>query len=255
MYLDKLTNLKKQLEDLENRTHPEYLRRVKKLDYQRDERKRLNEIYKDYLIDCANRDYIYEKTAAAKEYEEKKADLKENLISDFDDKRKIIESERNSMELNADSMEVKSTVTRKLRRRPNEPVPVAAEKRRKAPSGQLVLLLDDKEIENDLKLINRGKMLLPPPSSSSMQSIRPANMNTANGMSVALVSPTFDSYQLVETKIEDNKLLYERRWFHRGQSVFIESKELGKFAATISAIANDNVSKKYCLFVIILLYQ
>lgn len=47
---------------------------------------------------------------------------------------------------------------------------------------------------------------------------------------------------MVETKIEDGKLLYERRWFHRGQPVYIEGKDIIKFAATISAIGNEIVS-------------
>lgn len=51
------------------------------------------------------------------------------------------------------------------------------------------------------------------------------------------VAPT-----LVETRIEDGKLLYERRWFHRGQSVYVEGKEMTRFAATISAIGNEVVS-------------
>lgn len=72
MYQDKLANLKKQLEELKNGVHPEYVRRVKKLDAQYKERLRLNDIYKDYLIECAERDYIYEKKAALKEFDEKK---------------------------------------------------------------------------------------------------------------------------------------------------------------------------------------
>ena len=44
-----------------------------------------------------------------------------------------------------------------------------------------------------------------------------------------------------ETRIEDGKLLYERRWFHRGQQVYVEGKDLQKFAATITAIGNEVV--------------
>lgn len=47
---------------------------------------------------------------------------------------------------------------------------------------------------------------------------------------------------LVETKIEDGKLLYERKWFHRGQSVFVEGRDFPKIAATISAIGTEVVS-------------
>lgn len=79
-----------------------------------------------------------------------KVDLKENLLSDFEDKRRTIEAERYSLELTGDSMEVKPVMTRKLRRRPNDPIPVP-EKRRKTPAAQVTYLLEEKEIEADLK--------------------------------------------------------------------------------------------------------
>lgn len=238
MYQDKLANLKKQLDQLKNDTHPEYIRRYRKLEIQHKERLRLNEIYRDFSIECVERDFIGEKKAAAKEFEEKKADLRENLIADFEEKRRQIESERHSMELTGDSTETKPTVTRKLRRRPNDPIPVAAEKRRKPTVSQLVLLLDDKEIDNDLKLISRGKTMTPI-RSPSMNSNGLTQLTTLN---IASSLPPTESYSMIETKIEDGKLLFERRWFHRGQPVYIEGKEIVKFAATISAIGNEIVS-------------
>jgi len=69
-------------------------------------RLRLNIIYRDYLTEWVERDYIAEKKAAAKEFEEKKIDLKENLLTDMEEKRKMIESDRHTMELTGDSMEV-----------------------------------------------------------------------------------------------------------------------------------------------------
>ena len=48
-------------------------------------------------------------------------------------------------------MEVK-TITRKLRRRPNEPAPVPNEKRRKPSPTQLNFVLADEDIEEDLKV-------------------------------------------------------------------------------------------------------
>lgn len=59
------------------------------------------------MYDVVEKEYIAEKKAAAKEFEEKKIELRENLLNDFEDKRKMIESERHSMELNGDSMEVR----------------------------------------------------------------------------------------------------------------------------------------------------
>lgn len=134
--------------------------KVRKLEYQYKERLRLNTLYRDYMIECVERDYVLEKKAAAKEFDEKKVDLRENLIAELEDKKKIIEAERFSMELTGDSMEVKPAMTRKLRRRPNDPVPVV-EKRRKPAAAQLVFQLDEKEIENDLRIISKGKVTTP----------------------------------------------------------------------------------------------
>lgn len=370
MYQDKLATLKKQLDELRSGTHPEYVRRVKKLEHQYSERIRLNEIYREYLINCVERDYILEKNAAVKEYEEKKIDLKENLMTDFEDRRKMIETERATMELTGDSVDVKPTITRKLRRRPNEPLPVP-EKRRKPTTGQLVLLLDEKEVENDLKLISRGKAAqamrnhqqqqqqangsasgssnshnsqmaaaaasngtaqpsnsvasstptpTPTPTPSLVSnSYQMSNSNNSSGSASATATasaaaapstavtssdltglalpqlqqassapaatsqpaaspaqpsnqqqqpppppssttngqqapppppPTSTSQQqqqnnqqqpLVETRIEDGKLLYERRWFHRGQPVYVEGRDIQRFSANISAIGSEAI--------------
>lgn len=241
-----MANLKKQLEELKQLSHPEYIRRIKKLENQFQERIRLNDIYRDYLVDCVERDYILEKNAAVKEYEEKKMDLKENLITDFEDKRKLIESERHTMELTGDSIDLKPTVTRKLRRRPNDPLPTNVEKRRKPTSGQLlVLLLDDKDVDSDLKLISRGKTFVPNANNvrggNQMQSSQ-SIMNTSNNSNNSSLNNSGSSGsmmmnhsmnlsghdQSVETRIEDGKLLYERRWFHRGQAIYVEGKGIQK---------------------------
>ncbi|XP_022219519.1 sin3 histone deacetylase corepressor complex component SDS3 [Drosophila obscura] len=237
MYQHKLLNLQKQMEELNQLIHPEYIKRVKKLDNQLKERRRLNEIYKDYMRECVERDYILEKKAAQKEYDEKMMDLKDNLISDFEDRKRLIENERYSLELTSDSMEIKTTVTRKLRRRPNEPMPVI-EKRRKPATGQLLVYqLDDKEIESDLKVIQRGKPL--GPNSLQQNGIVSYTSTQQQQSHILLTDPPANSY--VETRIEDNKLLYERRWFCRGQQVYVEGKDLSKFAATITAIGNEVV--------------
>lgn len=106
IYQDKLASLKKQLQQLKDGTHPTYNRKIKRIEAQYKERLRLNIIYKDYLTECVERDYILEKKSAAKEFEEKKADLKENLVLDMEEKRKLIEADRYTMELTGDSTEV-----------------------------------------------------------------------------------------------------------------------------------------------------
>lgn len=59
------------------------------------------------MYEYIKRDYALEIKAAAKDFEEKKIDLRETLISDLEDKKRNIETERSSMELTGDSMEVK----------------------------------------------------------------------------------------------------------------------------------------------------
>ncbi|XP_074116164.1 sin3 histone deacetylase corepressor complex component SDS3 isoform X2 [Cotesia typhae] len=212
VYQDKLGSLKKQLQQLNDGSHPEFIRKLKRLESQYQERLRLNIIHREYLIEWAERDYVAEKKAACKEFEEKKIDLKENLLTDMEEKKKMIESDRQTMELTGDSTEVKPVMTRKLRRRPNDPVPEKVEKRRKPPPAQLNYLLDEKEIENDLKAISRGKVV---------PTVRKQEAN------------------LVETRIEDGKLWYERRWYHRGQPVYVEGMEMSRFGANIAAIGTE----------------
>jgi Sin3 histone deacetylase corepressor complex component SDS3 len=238
IYQDKLASLKKQLEEVQGGNHPELIRRLKQLERQYHDRLRLNSYHRDYLIECVEKDYILEKNATVKEYEEKKSDLKENLLADFEDKKKLIESERTSMEI-IESGEMRQTITRKLRRRPNDPVPVT-EKRRKGPGGGpasgLVLQLDDKEIEYDLKLISRGKSIIT--NNNSVRNYSQSSSVVNNSINNAMMA--YENH-VVDTRIEDGKLLYERRWYHRGQAVYIEGTDVSRFAANISAIVGNDV--------------
>lgn len=74
-------------------------------------------------------------------------------------------------------------------------------------------------------------------------------------------SDTEGSSAVPDTRIEDGKLLFEKRWYeqfsnlivslfinyfnlryHRGQPVFVEGRQMAKFPAVISAIGNETVS-------------
>lgn len=69
-------------------------------------RLRLNSLWREHLIDLTEKDFIAEKRAATKDLEEKIVDLKENLIQDMEDKRKVIEAERVNMELSGISKNI-----------------------------------------------------------------------------------------------------------------------------------------------------
>ncbi|GBM16309.1 hypothetical protein AVEN_194049-1 [Araneus ventricosus] len=114
MYQDKLANLKKQLKQLEEGVHPDYLKRLKKLEQNYQNRQLLNQVFERVEIERVERDYILEKEAAHKEYEEKKIELRETLISDLEEKKRMIEAERSSMELTSEDILSKSKVCKAM---------------------------------------------------------------------------------------------------------------------------------------------
>lgn len=230
MYQDKLAHLKKQLQQLEDGTLPEYLKRKKKIEQQHKERLKVADIFKEYEMEVIEREYIKEKKLAFKDFEEKKIDLKENLIADLEEKKRSIEMERSSLELSGgsthfilstslDAIEIKQVTTRKLRRRPNDPIPIP-EKRRKPSPAQLNLFLDEVEIMDDLRIINKvsgkpiGRKQVPPMAP------------------VDLVS---------DVKIDDGRLYYDKRWFHRNQPVIVECRDTGKFSGVITAVGTQEI--------------
>lgn len=85
--------------------------------------------------------------------------MKEVLIAELTEKKKLIENEKSTLELSGGvgpilPLEVKPVVTRKLRRRPNDPPPVT-EKKRKTVSTPLNMLLSEDQILADMKKINK----------------------------------------------------------------------------------------------------
>lgn len=223
MYRDKLATLKKQLAQLKEETHPEYLKRLRKIEQLYQERLFMNEVFQCHETERVEREYVQEKKAAVREFEEKKIDLRESLIMELEEKRRMVESERSTIELTGDSMEVKSVTTRKLRRRPNDPLPMP-EKRRKTSPTQLNFLLDDGEIIDDLKMLNKGKT---PSLNKRLDFEEYGNMD--------------HSSHAIEARIEDGKLFYERKCYQRGQSVCVDSKDMGRFFGVISAVGTSEL--------------
>ena len=157
IYQEKLSLLKDQLSQLNENTHPEYLKKIKTLEFQLEERMFLNDAYLAVETERIEQEFINEKKAAVRDYEDRKINLKESLIADLEEKRKMVENERISLDFNyTDSYESKPATTRKLRRRPNDPTP-APEKRKRGSPAQLNQLLEEQEILDDLKIINHSK--------------------------------------------------------------------------------------------------
>ncbi|KAM6155755.1 sin3 histone deacetylase corepressor complex component SDS3 [Rhynchocyon petersi] len=244
MYQDKLASLKRQLQQLQEGTLQEYQKRMKKLDQQYKERIRNAELFLQLETEQVERNYIKEKKAAVKEFEDKKVELKENLIAELEEKKKMIENEKLTMELTGDSMEVKPIMTRKLRRRPNDPVPIPDKRRKPAPDilktagpgalachvmgpPQLNYLLTDEQIMEDLRTLNKLKSPKRPASPSSPEHL-PA-------------TPTESPAQRFEARIEDGKLYYDKRWYHKSQAIYLESKDNQKLSCVISSVGANEI--------------
>ncbi|KAF5906366.1 sin3 histone deacetylase corepressor complex component SDS3, partial [Clarias magur] len=217
MYQDKLASLKRQLQQLQEGTLQEYQKRMKKLDQQYKERLRNADLFLQLETEQVERNYIKEKKAAVKEFDDKKVELKENLIAELEEKKKMIENEKLTMELTGDSMEVKPIMTRKLRRRPNDPVPIPDKRRKPAPDILYDLLL----IYTSLKSPKR------PASPSSPEHLPTTPME----------SPT----QRYEARIEDGKLYYDKRWYHKSQAIYLESKDNTKISCVISSVGTSEI--------------
>ena len=158
LFLEKITTLQKQLQQVADGCHPEYQRRLRKIESIHQERNFFNEVWRQCEMERVKADCEAERDLAQAELEEKTLELQDGLVTEYEEKRRHVELERNVVELTGDSLEVKTASTRKLRRRPNDPVqPLTQEKRRKVSPSQLNLLLDEGEILEDLKIIQRGK--------------------------------------------------------------------------------------------------
>uniref|UniRef100_A0A8C1YAH9 Sin3 histone deacetylase corepressor complex component SDS3 n=1 Tax=Cyprinus carpio TaxID=7962 RepID=A0A8C1YAH9_CYPCA len=222
MYQDKLASLKRQLQQLQEGTLQEYQKRMKKLDQQYKERLRNADLFLQLETEQVERNYIKEKKAAVNEFDDKKVELKENLIAELEEKKKMIENEKLTMELTGDSMEVKPIMTRKLRRRPNDPVPIP-DKRRKP----LNYLLTDEQIMEDLRTLNKLKSPKRPASPSSPEHLPSTPVDTPS--------------QRYEARIEEGKLYYDKRWYHKSQAIYLESKENTKISCVISSVGTNEI--------------
>ncbi|XP_030214030.1 sin3 histone deacetylase corepressor complex component SDS3 isoform X2 [Gadus morhua] len=223
MYQDKLASLKRQLQQLQEGSLQEYQKRMKKLDQQYKERLRNADLFLQLEVE---RNYIKEKKAAVKEFDDKKVELKENLIAELEEKKKMIENEKVTMELTGDSMEMKPNTTRKLRRRPNDPVPIP-DKRRKPAPAQLNYLLTDEQIMEDLRMLNKLKSPKRPVSPSS-----PEHLPT---------TPVEIPSQRYEARIEEGKLYYDKRWYHKSQAIYLESKDNTKISCVICSVGTNEI--------------
>ncbi|XP_060867218.1 sin3 histone deacetylase corepressor complex component SDS3-like [Metopolophium dirhodum] len=265
VYQDKLAGIQKQLQQLRDGTHGEYVKQLKKLDAQHKNELMMTDLRRDCLFDDIEREFNKEWRLAHKEFEDRNAQLTETLISELNEKKKAIEHDNLNMELSPSSSNQKPAMTRKLRRRPNDPVePTPRGKLRKPPPvSDKYFLLQEHEIEQDVKLIQDSLASIASTSTTITPTVktrdtvnyssiwRPGCLPSTSSSTASNMSPkkcrssvTEGSSAIPNTRIEDGKLLFEKRWYHRGQPVFVEGRHMEKFPAVIHAIGNGSILVK-----------
>lgn len=270
IYKEKLNMLKKQLQQVIDGSHPELLRKIKKLEQQGKERMRLAEVTRNAELESVEHNFIRERKEAVEEFEQKKIDLKEHLINELEDRKRNIENEGLSLDLNGgDFFEVKPVNTRKLRRRPNDPLPMP-EKRRKASPSPFTYLLSDELIMEDLRILSKGRSALSKKNSGSTKpsgKVHSHSNHSSNHKSSPSTSSTKNSHQSsisstvasssssstntaasgtismpkYNVRIDNGKLFYEKRWYHKDQNIYVESREMGKVSAVITSIGQLDI--------------
>ncbi|EDV21706.1 uncharacterized protein TRIADDRAFT_59699 [Trichoplax adhaerens] len=58
-----------------------------------------------------------------------------------------------------------------------------------------------------------------------------------------------------EARIEDGKLFYEKRWYHRGQHVYIEGKDTARISGILSSIGHNELINKLTIIPIFYTYE
>ncbi|TRY60265.1 hypothetical protein DNTS_030936 [Danionella cerebrum] len=176
MYQDKLASLKRQLQQLQEGTLQEYQKRMKKLDQQYKERLRNADLFLQLETDQVERNYIKEKKAAVKEFDDKKVELKENLIAELEEKKKMVENEKLTMELTGDH--------------------------------------------------------------GGPENIKQASPSSPEHLPSTPVDAPSQRY---EARIEEGKLYYDKRWYHKSQAIYLESKENTKISCVISSVGTNEI--------------
>ncbi|NXP05775.1 SDS3 deacetylase, partial [Thinocorus orbignyianus] len=230
MYQDKLASLKRQLQQLQEGTLQEYQKRMKKLDQQ----------YKERIRNAAHGHPHPVSEPAMKESLNSPSAVPAWMLEAITHQKKkrycflllSIMSYLSQPHYSVDSMEVKPIMTRKLRRRPNDPVPIPDKRRKPAPDilYRLNYLLTDEQIMEDLRTLNKSlnKVSLLFSASPSSPEHLPA-------------TPAESPAQRFEARIEDGKLYYDKRWYHKSQAIYLESKENTKISCVISSVGANEI--------------
>ncbi|KFV06272.1 Sin3 histone deacetylase corepressor complex component SDS3, partial [Tauraco erythrolophus] len=245
MYQDKLASLKRQLQQLQEGTLQEYQKRMKKLDQQYKERIRNAELVFTVSSSSLDAGSYYQKNPIFCMKEERLFSLcrKVLLLTPFPLVLSTLQ-----LHYSTDSMEVKPIMTRKLRRRPNDPVPIPDKRRKPAPDilleshwrAILNYLLTDEQIMEDLRTLNKMCYCVMD-TCWSLNTVSLLFSASPSSPEHLPATPAESPAQRFEARIEDGKLYYDKRWYHKSQAIYLESKENTKISCVISSVGANEI--------------
>lgn len=170
LYQEKMTSLKKEIEQVTSGLHPEFAEHLNALEKKKSEKMRVADLWRHYQMDCVENFYRAEREACEHEFLSEKQSIREQMLSGLHEKLKKLEEEKNTMdiaqELSFDSQNPPAP-TRKLRRRGPDSIDSKATKKRVVAGPQIVYSLKEAEILEDLFMIRRGMPANPRRSAAS----------------------------------------------------------------------------------------
>ncbi|CAH8528050.1 unnamed protein product [Schistosoma guineensis] len=118
-YNTEVANIQTQLDQLDNKTHPEFVKIREEIETWYSEQKQRIQILHEHKLDTIYREYTKEAEACDRDCEHEKRRIQAYLVSLCEELKRRLEHDKRSIELtpSGDILEFKPAITRKLRRR------------------------------------------------------------------------------------------------------------------------------------------
>ncbi|KAI1724218.1 sds3-like domain-containing protein [Ditylenchus destructor] len=208
---------------LKDESHTAYLLEVEKIEEEYNRELELIDILEKGHTERIEAAYKVDEEAIASEYEIRLNEMVESLYNEYEEKKKVVETEVNSMDI-ASSQSTSSAYfygypnKKTLRRRANEQSEATERKQRKHSPQNIVHLLPESDIAQDVKLI----------------------CNYPSGTTATVLRVDEDGRHRKVT-IDNTRLVCDGKIFHRGQNVSVETVNYGRFPAIIQTICEKFV--------------
>lgn len=162
LYQEKSAGFKREIDQITNGTHTEYMDQLNAMDRKKAEKLRLAELWRNYQIECIETYYRAEQETAESDHMTEQQNLREQMLSNLHEKLSRLEDEKTSLDLAATRSEMPSAneasqrQARRPRRRGGDQVDAKATKKRVTAGPQMAQGLKESEIQEDLLAIRKN---------------------------------------------------------------------------------------------------